>query len=205
MIYQISDFRDMALQLLPNGPAWPRDSESEWGLLFEALLPECVRIQSTINALVDEMSPVSSTLIFDEWEAEYGLPEKCITQLPRFGQRRGAVEDRHTAIGRQDRQFFIDLAASIGFVITIDEFNESNPGPSATFYVERENGNLVGIDPTGEDWNYIWRINAPLEAANFREYPEEYGRPYVSYNNELLECTLRSYAHDHRILIFSYS
>lgn len=195
----------MALQLLPAGPAWPRDPTSSWALMFEALLPEAVRINDALTGMVEEMSPVTASVLFDLFEAEYGLPTPCITEAQTLQQRRITLSERHLAVGRQDKQFFIDLAASIGFVITIDEFNASNPGPAGTYLVTRESGEVTSVTPAGDDWNYVWRINAPLEISEPRAYPGGYGEPYVVSSNELLECVIRQYTHCHRVLIFAYS
>lgn len=205
MSLTLSDFRDMALQLLPAGPAWPRDPDSQWGVLLEALLPEFVRISAAVAGLKDEMSPVTTIQLFDFIEREYGLPAPCITGPQTLAQRRTALRERHLAVGRQDRQFFIDLAASIGYPITIDEFNAANPGPAGTYNVRRASGEITQITPNGDDWNYIWRINAPAVVNQRREYPSEYGNPYVLVSNEILECTVRQYLHCHRVVIFAYS
>jgi len=205
MNYTVEDFRDICLQLLPSGPAWPRESSSRFGLLFESLMSEFVVINNAMQQLTEEMSPINSSLLFELWEAEYGLPGTCITEVQTIEQRQGALIERHTYVGRQDRQFFIDLANRLGFTITIDEFSALSPGPSGSYAVARESGNLTQVTPVGDDWNFVWRVNASIDALAVREYPGAYGEFYQGARNQLLECTLRHFCHIHRVLIFSYS
>ncbi len=193
----VNEFRDMCLALLPVGPAWPKTADSEWALLFEAVMPEFTRIDAANEQLLKEMSPVSAELLFEEWEAQYGLPSKCMEgQEQTLQQRRNTLINKYRFVGDQSKQFFIDLAASIGFAITITEFSASNPGLQSSY---------EGIPLAGDDWNFVWQVNAPLTTVQPRTYPSGYGEAYAEWENELLECTLNAYAHDHRILFFSYS
>lgn len=206
MNYTLEDFRDICLQLLPAGPAWPRDSSSRLALLFQSMMSEFVTINDVIEQMKDEMTPVNSTMLFELWEHEYGLPDSCLEQAQTFNQRRAALIERHTYVGRQDKQFFIDFALKLGFSITIDEFSESSPGPAGTYVVPRDSGNLTQVTPVGEDWNFVWRINAESTSEQTRSYPSQYGESYKSVGtNEILECAIRNLVHAHRVLIFSYS
>lgn len=204
MALTVEDIRDILLASLPEGPLWPRSNESEWALLFEAIAPEFVEIDQLNQQLIKEMSPATASLLFDEWEAELALPDSCITGVQTLAQRRLAMVERHTFVGRQDTQFFIDLAARIGYAITIDELSPANPGPAGLLPVVKPSGETFHVSPTGDEWNYVWRVNAPSTVSQQREYPGGYGEPYTSFGNEILECTLRQFAHAHRVLIFAY-
>ena len=197
--------RDVLLHSLPVGPLWPRSADSNWGVLFDAIAPEFVAIDALNEQLLDEMSPSTCDLLFDEWEAELGLPGSCTGGVQTDAQRRAAMVERFNFVGRQDKQFFIDLAASIGYTVTIDEFSASNPGPAGNLEVVKPNGETFQVSPSGDAWNYVWRVNAPLTTSQQRAYPSGYGQPYTQYGNEQLECLLRQFAHEHRVLIFAYA
>ncbi|TNC80721.1 MAG: hypothetical protein C9356_12535 [Oleiphilus sp.] len=204
MALTIETLRDVLLASLPNGPMWPRAGDSQWGLLFEAIAPEFVEIDELDQQLIKEMSPHTASLLFDEWEAELGLPDACHGEGQTYNQRHFAMKERYSTIGRQDKQFFIDLAARLGYTITIDEFSPSNPGPAGNLEVVKQNGETFHVSPSGDEWNYVWRVNAPSTVNQPRQYPSQYGEPYTIVGNDLLECTLRQYAHEHRVLIFAY-
>lgn len=196
------NLRDILLASLPEGPLWPRSEDSQWALFFSAIAPEFVQIDQLNQQLIQEMSPATTSLLFEEWEADLGLSPDDEQTL---SQRRSAMLEKFYFVDRQDKQFFIDLAASIGFEVTIDEFSADTPGPGGGLSVVRSSGEIFHVSPSGDEWNYVWRVNAPSTATYSREYSGNYGEAYTSFNaNDLLENTLRQYAHEHRVLIFAY-
>lgn len=199
-----TEIAQVLLESLPVGPLWPRDVDSNWGVFFEAIAPEFSRLSALSDQLVNEMNPATTTRLFDEWEAELGLPDHCITEPQTTSARRAAMVERYTAVGEQSKQFFIDLAARLGFVITIDEFSPTNPGPSGQLEVVKPSGEIFHVVPQGDEWNYVWRVNAPQVSVQRMQVPFQAGDQLATQSNELLECTLRQYAHAHRVLVFAY-
>jgi uncharacterized protein YmfQ (DUF2313 family) len=124
------------------------------------------------------------------------LPGPCITIAQSLADRRKALLAKYRWVGEQSRQFFIDVAADLGYAITITEYNAANPGPQTEYN---------GIPLVGDAWNFVWQINAAIQNQSIRVYGSQYPGPYQTFGNELLECTLRSLAHTHRVLFFSYT
>ncbi len=191
-----AEFRDMMLAMLPRGAAWPREPESSWGRLLHACADEFARIDARNEQLLAEMDTRTVSELLPEWEIDYALPGPCITEPQSFTQRRAALISKFRHVGRQDREFFIEVAAALGYTITITEYNEANPGPHTDY---------AGLPLTGDAWNYVWQINAQDTSSDAREYGSGYPGPYVGFGIELLECTMRSLAHTHRVLFFAYS
>lgn len=196
MARSVTEYRDMMLALLPKGSAWPREPDSEWGKLFTGIAEEFARIDARNEQLLREMNPRSALETLEEWERDYALPGGCITQEQTLVERRNALVEKYQRIGIQSRSFFIEAAAQLGYTITITEYDANNPGPQS---------NYNGIPLSGDDWNFVWQINAPLTTEQPRIYGSPYPAPYSAFGNELLECTMRALVHDHRVLFFSYS
>ena len=111
-------------------------------------------------------------------------------RLATVQERRDAVVAKYTLIGGQNKQFYIDLAAAIGFTITITEFNPFVAGSGA--------GDPISNDDTG--WPWAWQVNAPETTIQyFRSGQNTSGDALRKWGNEKLECaiTARKPAHTH--------
>ncbi len=71
------------------------------------------------DLLITESDPRSPLELLPDWERAFGLPDPCSIETPTIADRRAALINRMTIVGRQDRNFFISLAAAIGYTITI--------------------------------------------------------------------------------------
>ena len=188
----LTDYRDALIALLPQGDAWPTDADSELGLLLTGLAEEFARIDRRAGDLLNESHPSQTFELFDEWEAEYALPDTC-TSDPSFQERRFDLVQRYRQLGGQSRPFFIEMAAALGYTITITE------------YQERTFGMDHGTDYGGTDWNWVWQVNAAQTNYAERSMGDPFGEYYREWGNERLECALNRLLHAHRYLIFSYS
>jgi len=193
MAVSAADITAMMIALLPHGDAWPCTTESNFGQLMQPYADEFARISSMHDVVFNEMSTHTTAQMLDEYELDYGLPD-CVLDAQTTLQRLNALMIKDDLVGGQDRQFFIDLAAQLGYAITIAEFNEANPGPPTAFQ---------GVPLAGQDWNFVWQITADTNITP-RGYGSQYNERYSNTNSELLECTLRAYAHDHRVLLFNF-
>jgi uncharacterized protein YmfQ (DUF2313 family) len=190
-----AEYVEMQLALLPNGEPWPKDPDSWWALLFKAFYPEYVREAEMREQLLKEMSVSTAELLFEDYETEYGLPSPCVHEDQTLSQRRNALIVKESAIAQPSIPFFTQLAADLGYEITITEFNADNPGPAITH---------AGHQLQGDDWNFVWRFNAPATTEHWRTCGSEIGEPFSTAGDELLECTLKNYNHAHRIMLASY-
>lgn len=131
-----SDYALALASLLPSGMAWSRDPAS---ILMRAItgLANIFGFvdQRAADLLEIETDPKTTVAMLPEWERAFGLPDKCLSEPLSIGDRRKALLQRITLIGEQSRPFFIALAASIGYTITITEYRPF----------------MVGIDRVGDN------------------------------------------------------
>lgn len=179
--------------LLPPGAAWRRDVGSALTEFLAALAEELARIDQRIEALLDEADPRSTTELLTDWERVAGLPDACTGPLPTLAQRRAALVARLTSIGGQSRAYFIALAASLGYTITITEYRPYTVDSPVD-------------DPLcSEEWAFVWQVNAPLDTVRYRSVDSGVDEPFSTWGNQLLECVIRRFAPAHTLVLFAYS
>ena len=135
-------------RLLPHGAAWDSSPTSTTYKLLLAGADELKRIYGRVTDLLSQAHPDTVDELLAEWEAEYALSGGGGTAA-----RRAAIKTAMRRVGGQSRQYFIDVAAGLGIVITITE-----PTP---FYV----GTHGCGDAVGEiAWAFTWIVTAPAGA-----------------------------------------
>lgn len=185
-----ADYLHLLLTLLPKGPAWAEDDR-----LLDGMAEESARLHNRVMDLIDEYFPGTTAELFGEWETEYGLPDPCVTEAQSLVQRRAALVAKVSRLGGQTPQFYIDLAAALGYTITITEFNPFYAGAGA-----------AGHALYGDEWQHAWQVNAPeTTVTDFIVNQSTAGDPLRSWGNELLECVLRLFAPAHTYVIFAYA
>ena len=122
------DLLPQVLALTPRGPAWGTDEAGDgrgaspimrlfWRALAAwAAANNTAEFDTAIQAL-----PSAITWSLPDWEREYGLPDGCASFAPTTEQRVAAVRLRYGAQGGQSPAYFICLAASLGYDVTIEE------------------------------------------------------------------------------------
>lgn len=189
-----AEYREAMLALLPRGPVWPREPDGILSRVFGALTPTYVRSHKRAGELIEDAFPATTIELLTEWEQTLGLPDPCAGEAPTFALRRAQVVAKLAGRGGQSKPYFIQVAASLGFTITITEFRE-----------------FCADDPCdtplyGEEWAHAWQVNAPL--ASLLEFEADHWRaddPLAIWGNGLLECALRAIKPAHTTLIFSYT
>lgn len=189
------DYRLLLAGLLPLGGAWPREPQSTLQQTLSALAAELARVDQRVSALLIESDPRSASELLGDWERVAGLPDPCVVAPQTVQERRAAVEARITGVGGQSKAFFIQIAARLGYTISIDEFRPFVAGSNA--------GDSLS---NGAAWAHTWRINAPEQTVReFRVGEATVGEALRTWGNEILEC-----AFDHRLkpahtnLLFAY-
>jgi uncharacterized protein YmfQ (DUF2313 family) len=188
------DYLSQFQRLLPRGRIWHRG----WGWMQDAdlltLMPTWSRLQTGLNELITQIFPCSTTELLPEWEASLGLPDPCTGELPTMQQRTAAVCGKFAARGGQSREYFIHLAASLGFNIVIETYSP--------FYASR---NRAGDPCCDEQWAYAWRVIAdPTQVLYFLASYSAAGDPLATWGNKLLECEFENYKPAHTQIVFSY-
>lgn len=192
------DFQAAALNLLPRGWAWPRDLGTKLAKAMGAVGDMFAHFHADASLIVDvELYPPTTQLLLAEWERDYGLPDPCTPQPQTYEQRIAALLARITDQGSLSRQKYIDLAAALGFPITITEFLQSS-----------DVGTCVGtcIDPLREvNWRNAWQVNAPATTVTELTCIGDCTSPLRSWGNEPLECAIRRHNRPSRFVLFSYA
>lgn len=161
-------------------------------------------IEAEANALTlaDARAGVVYSTIFPDsgegladWERELGLPDPCLVgQAQTVGQRVQAVISKLPGRAGQSKPFFIALAKSLGYDITITTFRPARSGIACT-----------GDPINGGDWNFTWRVNAPaVTASHARAGITGAGDPLTAWGNKALECRLGQMKPAESILLFGY-
>lgn len=194
-VYQPEDYLAQFQRLLPRGRIWHRGL----GLVQDAdlltLMPLWARLQIRLNDLIGEIFPCSTSELLSEWEATLGLPDPCTGPLATQAQRIAAVCAKFAARGGQSRDYYIRLAASLGFEIRIVEFSP--------FYASR---NHAGDPVYDEKWAHAWRIVASeTPIIWFRASVSTAGDPLAAWGNQLLECMFNALKPAHTEIVFSYT
>ena len=148
-----ADYTEAFLSLLPQGQAWPKHAPGS--VLSQDQSPACATIGASSTAAPPicsrrESDPRLTIELLPDWERNWGLPDPCYTAPLTIAERQFALVQRMTMQGAQSREFFIEVAASIGYTITISEYRVFVVG------IDRCGDNRVygdGSTPMFNEWN----------------------------------------------------
>lgn len=131
-----------------------------------------------------------------EWESSLGLPDDCaIGESAGVSDRQRAVVAKLISSGGLNRDYYIRVAAALGYTITITQFRPAMSGMS-----------VCGDALNGDEWPFTWRINAPETTIKYSLAGASYcGDPLASWGNKQLECYLSKIVSSHLNILFSYS
>lgn len=190
-----ADYAEALKRLLPRGRVWPQDQGSTLSRVMLALAPTYQRNGARSAALLADAFPGQSVELLTEWEATLGLPDPCTGPLDTVQQRQAAVLAKFTATGGQSIDYFIAVAAALGWTITVTEFT---PAYADVFHAD---------DPLwDESGAFTWQINAPLVTTTwFSADLSAADEPLASWGNTPLECQLTAIKPAHTQLLFAYS
>lgn len=189
-------YRSQLQALLPIGAAWTREPQAVLTQLLDAFAQELARVDARAAVLVDEADPRTTSELLADWERAFALPGDCITTVQTAQARRDALLSKMAGLGGQSIQYFIDLAARLGYTITISEYSPFKAGLSQ-----------AGDPLTNGDWAFAWRVSG-TNATNVRTFKAGQGKagePLGSSSNEALECVIRDAKPAHTFVSFAYS
>lgn len=195
MGYTADQYREQLKALLPPGRAFPRERGTTLDSLLDAMAQELARIDARAERLTTEAIPSTTSELLADWERVAGLPDNCSGLLAETQQgRRNDLVSKLVAQGGQSKAYFIELAAALGFEITIEEFRPFQAGFSH-----------AGDTLTNGDWIFTWRVRAPeVTVIPFRAGQSAAGEPLAVWGNDGLECRIRKYKPAHTNVIFAY-
>ena len=140
------------------------------------------------DMLLVEADPRTALQQIPAWERVLGGSVFADT-----ASRRAFLLGKLNETGGQHKQYFIDLASSLGFAVTIDEFTPADilaDVMSPMFSV---------------DWLFSWRVNAAAN-ANYRQATvlDTVMDGFASWGNADFEAALREDAPAHTQVLFAY-
>ena len=191
-----SDYLAQAQALLPPGPAWPRSADAYITRLLLGLSSELERAEGRAAGLLEEADPRTSAELLIDWERVAGLPDGCVSDAglnPSTEQRRAALLGRLTMQGAQSISYFEQLAASLGYTVTVSE--------SHVFDVNDDVSELI----YGIAWAHVWQVQSVLNQPVYFFVTSTVADPLGSWSNVILECVLSRFKPAHTVLLFSYT
>lgn len=174
-----TDYKYQLINLLPTGLAWPTlETDNNFTQLLDAIAEELARVDVRAQNLLEEAFANTTVELLPDWERIAGLPDNCTGELELLQQRRNALIGVLTIERNLSKKFFIEMAARLGFVITIAELP-----------------------------NWVWQVNATLSANTvyFRADESVVGDALVQSDNNLLECVMQTLKPAHTIVNFNYT
>ncbi|MDR5815782.1 DUF2313 domain-containing protein [Caballeronia sp. LZ033] len=193
--FNAADFLAAMQALLPRGRVWPRDPDTIQAKVIAGLAPSYERQTARANYLLVDAFPATTYELLPEWEATLGLPDACAGAAPTIQQRRAQVVARLTNLGGASIPYLVGFAASLGYTVTITQYTQARAGMLK-----------AGQPCCGYDWNFAWKITAPLNTVvRAVAGAMAAGDPLAAWGNNVLECEFRAIMPAHTIPIFAYA
>ena len=190
-----ADYLQQEINLTPTGGAFPADDSTNWVKLLDAFSQTFARIDANAVLLMNESFPDTTTQLLPNWERVAGLPDACSNANDTIEVRRFNLLTKLTSRGGQSKAYFIQLAATLGYTITITELRPFRTGKSRT-----------GDGLCGTDFWFSWQINSQLNTVNyFRAGKSSADDPLAFWSNTRLECFMNRVKPAHTLLSFVYT
>lgn len=190
-----AEYREQLKALLPPGQAFPREPGTTLHDLLDGMSIELARVDARASTLPQEANPATAAELLPDWERVAGLPDKCAGVLEETLQgRRNALLTKLASTGGQSALYFIELAASLGYTVTIEQFRPFRVGMSR-----------AGDSLTNGAWVFTWLIRAPgVTVTSFRVGRSAVGERLRTWGNDTLECKINQLKPAHTIALFAY-
>jgi uncharacterized protein YmfQ (DUF2313 family) len=196
--YSVEAYARQLRNLLPPGKAFDFESDSWIAGVLLSIAEEFVRVDSRAKTtLIEETDPRTTVERLEDWERILGLPDDAVTEIPdSIGERQIAVATKLASRGGQSRQFYIDLAATLGYTITITEYK-----------VCRADNFYAGDPCYGEGWANAWTVSLPLVAAPAASFHagSYAGEKLTNYEKIDIQKIIERAAPAHTTVLFSYA
>lgn len=193
------EYLRMLKQLLPPGPAFPRgDRASMVALMLEAWSVELARIDSRIETLISENDPRVSVEAFEDWCAEWGIPDVCENLLGDLSTvtLRQLLLFKITTIGGQSVRFFAELAKIFGYTIQIDEIRP--------YTVDSQVMDAMWSNGVAHTWRVNILTGQEDSTAQMHNTLGTVNEPLAWWGDGLLECLFARYKPAHTEVYYGY-
>lgn len=172
----------------PNGAALGCELGAEGNALDCAL--------GAAGQILQEADPRTTAAMLADWERVYGLPDPYITAngiIQSFQERRRALVSKVAMQGGQSPAFFISLANSLGYAITITECHPQTTEDTSEYPIQ------------DEQYRFVWYVNSALYTQLDLTSEGDTEMATVVWGNGLLEAVINRYKPAHTHALFAYT
>ena len=229
-----SDYVALIKNLLPPGPAWPRDdSSSAYANVIDEIAGLCADIDTQALLLADESDVFTCAQSFADWETDWGLPDECVLAYAdvaqTMAQRRAMLILKASLAGGQNAAWYERLAKQLGRSATVEELRDGDPKNDFIWRLNvRDPGtsedegrlNQMGYVEESVDDGLLSEclanpdncvvldagLVAETSSAQYDQATVQMSAkdPLASFGDVLLECVIRRYRPAHTTVLFSY-
>lgn len=113
-------YLDAAVKLLPMGLAWKRALDSHLAKVLAVRCDQLVEVNGQAHSLIKERMPGRATLLLEEWESFFGLPEPGRQIVGKsLAERQAQVKEKEEELGSSSKIYLEDVAKRAGYQIEI--------------------------------------------------------------------------------------
>jgi uncharacterized protein YmfQ (DUF2313 family) len=122
------EYARLLMSLLPRGRFWTRSKDSVLYEFMQGCGDELSRIEGRAEDLINEAYPTQIQETFEEWEADFALPDEGKDISSIDSERRERIHAKLVATGQQNAEYFEDIASALGYTIEIEGIQKSLAG-----------------------------------------------------------------------------
>ncbi|PKR50756.1 YmfQ family protein [Thalassospira marina] len=206
---RLEAYAETAASALPPGAFWQgfRDYDGTGRDLLRAKAQTWLDVDLAAERLIAESQPARASEMLVDHETQVGLPDCCFQTLNvNIEDRRTAVLTRYRAQGGQSPEYFIDLAKSLGYDVSITESRPFVCGLSEIGGDSSGAAPVARFDTIGAD-RFSWKVVVPEPRVTwFRCGSGVLGQDALATINRAddLECLLTRYQPAQQDLTVSY-
>lgn len=190
-----NQYRELLLQLLPQGLAWDKSEGSNLYLIMNSIAKTFADVHNFEVEIPKDLNPLFTTHFLDEWEETLATRKDCKEIDNTFQGRKNAVIAKLRSVGGCSINYFEGIARALGYPVTItDGFTP--------FKVGR---NKVGDKLNGSGWASTFQVRGPAQVSRyFKVGQSKVGEPLAIHGSELLECTINRIKQAQTTALFVY-
>lgn len=183
--------------LFPKGRLWTFPPGGKLEALLTGIAQELIRVEGRIAKVLLESDPRTTDEMLEDWEECYGLPGECGELAASTAERRTQLTAKVTSQGNQSKQSYVDIAAAIGYEITVSDITEFRH-----FRAEDECEAELNDD---SGWPHTFAISVDEFTERFFRADEGEAEDRLSeYGDDLFECLIEDAKPAHSVVFFQY-
>lgn len=153
------DYAGVLRQLLPTGPAWELEDDSELQKLLRALAYSLSRVGIRVRNLLEGYDPRTTTELLEDWERVLALPGDNPVPPTTIAGRRSGVHGKLLGNGDPSIPVFEELAAGVGYEAVVVRH------PYDPFVAGSTIGSAL-YNNTNGGWGFVWLVLTASGAAD---------------------------------------